>query len=134
MKASGTKELGRALFELTDGKDEAEIKKILKAFAAHLSKKRMLGKGNEIIAEYRKLYNEAHGIKEATVTLTERLPEKTRLRLREALKKRYKAREVHMLEKVDARIIGGLKVQIGDEVYDGTIATALKQLQAQLLK
>ncbi len=134
MSVPTAKQLAGALFDLTDGKDDAVEKKDLKAFAAYLNKKGMLSKADEIIEEYRKLHNAKHHIVEATVTLTERLPEKTRLHLREALKKRYKAREVHILEKVDQRIIGGLKIRIGDEVYDSTIQRSLKQLQAQLLK
>jgi hypothetical protein len=31
-----------------------------------------------------------------------------------SLKKKYKAREVNILEKVDERIIGGIKVKIGE--------------------
>lgn len=134
MKASITKELAEALLEMTDGKSEAEEKKAIKEFAAYLSRKGMLSQSDAIIEEYRALYNRKHNIVEATVTLTERLPEHTRLKLREALKKKHKAREVHMLEKVDQRIIGGMKVKIGDEVYDSTIKNTLKQLEAQLLK
>ncbi len=134
MATSRTKELAQAFLDMTDGHEEAAAKKATKEFAAYLAKKGLLHDADKILAEYRELYNKKHNIVEATVTLTERLPEKTRLHLREALKKRYKAREVHMLEKVDQRIIGGLKVKIGDEVYDSTIANSLKQLQAQLLK
>jgi F-type H+-transporting ATPase subunit delta len=106
----------------------------MKDFVTYLAKKKMLGDADAIIAEYRKLYNHQHNIVEATVTLIERLPERTRLELREALKKKYKAKEVHMLEKVDARLIGGMKVQVGDEVYDSSIKNTLRQLETQLLK
>ena len=39
-----------------------------------------------------------------------------------------------MLEKVDQRILGGMKIQIGDTVYDGTLQNSLNQLQTALLK
>lgn len=134
MAVSRTKELAAALLDLTDGKTEEESKKALKEFAAYLGKKGLLSKVNPIIEEYRELYNKKHTIVEATVTLVSRLDEKTRIELREALKKKHKAREVHMLEKVDQRLIGGMKIQIGDTVYDSSIQNSLKQLQAQLLK
>lgn len=126
------KELGLLLFELTDGKSEEDQKKALKEFVPLVAKKRMMGKMQDITTEYRAIYNKAHNIVEATVTLTERLDEKTRLKLREALKKKYKAREVHMLEKVDARLLGGLKVRIGDTVHDTSLLRTLNQLQAKL--
>ncbi len=134
MAVSRTKELAHVLLEMTDGKTEAEQKDALKQFAAYLAKKGLLKKQNEITDEYTKLYNKKHDIVEATVTLVSRLSEHTRLELREALKKKYKAREVHMLEKVDQRIIGGMKVKVGDEVTDRTILNSLKQLEVQLLK
>ena len=119
---------------MTDGKEEADAKKAIKEFAGYLARKNMLSESDKILDEYRMLFNKKHHIVEAHVTVNERLSEKTRLHLREALKKKYKAREVHMMEQVDERIIGGFKVKVHDEVYDNTILNTLKQLQAQLLK
>ncbi len=129
-----TKEYAAALFELTHDKTEEENKKIIKHFVELLAKRGMLGQQEKIIEEYRKLYNEKHNIVEATVTLVNRLPEKTRIHLRETLKKKYKAREVHILEKVDERILGGIKVKVGDEVLDATLKNSLNQLELALLK
>ncbi len=134
MAVSRTKELAAVLLDMTDGKTEAEQKEALKHFAAYLAKRGLLKKEPEITEEYRRLYNEKHNIVEATITLTARLSEAKKLELREALKKKYKAREVHMLEKVDARLIGGMKIRVGDTVYDSSIQNSLNQLQAQLLK
>lgn len=133
MKTIRTKELAQVLLDLTDGKEESVAKKSVKEFASFLHKKGMISESEKIISEYRILYNEKHNIVEATVTLTERLPEKTRISLRESLKKKYKAREVHMLEKVDERIIGGLKIKVGDEVLDMTAINTLNQLKTKLL-
>ncbi len=138
MSASRTKELAEVLLEMTDenpeAREEAQVKKSLKEFATYLKKKGLLRKADAIIADYRRLYNKKHNIVEATVTLTSRLSEHTRVELREALKKKHNAREVHMLEKVDQRLIGGIRIQIEDEVYDSSIQNSLKQLQTELLK
>ncbi len=106
----------------------------MKDFVKFLAKKKMLNDADEIIRQYHTLYNKKHNIVDATVTLVERLSEHKQLELREALKKKYKAKEVHLLEKVDARLIGGMKIQIGDTVYDSSIRNTLRQLEAQLLK
>ena len=126
------KVLAQLLLELTEEKSEAEIQKVLKEFVPFVARKRMLGKMNEIIVEYRKLYNKKHSITEATVTLISRLEENVRLKLRETLKKKYNAKEVHMLEKVDARLIGGMKVRVDDMVYDMSIKKVLTQLENAL--
>ncbi len=134
MAVSRTKELAHVLFDTTEGKPEAEQNEALKNFASYLAKKGLLKDEDAIALEYQKIYNSHHGIVEATVTLIARLSEHKRLELREALKKKYKAREVHILEKVDARLIGGMKIQVGDEVFDSSLQNSLDQLQAQLLK
>ena len=119
---------------MTDGKSDADMKVALKNFVKYLADKKMLRHAENIIDEYRKIYNHNNSIVEATVTLISRMDEQTRLGLREALKKKHAAREVHMLEKVDQRILGGMKVQIGDMIYDNTVQSSLAQLQAQLAK
>ncbi|MBP7804974.1 MAG: ATP synthase F1 subunit delta [Candidatus Pacebacteria bacterium] len=134
MKKGDIKNLAHALLEMTDGESEAVREKAVKEFAAYLQKNRLLSKAEKIMKEYRTLYNEKHSILEASVTLTARLPEHTRIELREALKKKFKAKEVHMLEKVDQRVLGGIKVKIADMVYDSTLKNTLTQLEAQLLK
>jgi F-type H+-transporting ATPase subunit delta len=133
-KGRDTKEYAQALLELTDGASEAEVTKIIKDFVMQLGKKGLIGDTDKIIEYYRVLYNKKHNIVEATVTLVNRLPEKTRIHLRETLKKKYKAREVHILEKVDERILGGMKIKVGDVVYDSSLKNSLNQLETQLLK
>lgn len=134
MKKVPVKNLAEALLDLTDGKTGAEEKTAIKDFVEYLGKRGMLHEADSIIEQFSILYNKKHNIVEATVTIIERLSEHKRLELREALKKKYKAKEVHILERVDARLIGGMKVQVGDEVYDSSIKNALRQLETQLLK
>jgi F-type H+-transporting ATPase subunit delta len=38
-----------------------------------------------------------------------------------------------LLEQVDARLLGGLKIRIGDRLYDSTVRTRLDNLRQQLL-
>jgi F-type H+-transporting ATPase subunit delta len=127
------KDFAELLLEMTENHSEDKQKEYLKEFVALVFKKRMQGKIADIIAEYRKLYNKKHGIVEATVTLTERMTDGTKLKLREALKKKYHAKEVHMLERVDQRLIGGMKVKVGDTVHDASLGNTLKQLHKQLV-
>jgi F-type H+-transporting ATPase subunit delta len=134
MAALRTKQLAAVLLDLTNGATEEESRKTVKEFAAYLAKKGLLKKAGKIMEEYATLYNTKHSVVDATVTLVARLDEKNRMDLREALKKKHDAREVHILEKVDQRLIGGMKIQIGDTVYDSSIQNSLNQLQAQLLK
>ncbi len=134
MKTLDPKNLAMALFELTEGVSEAERSEAVKEFAKYLNRKGLLRDSEKIIKCYNSIYNKHHNITEATVTLINRLPEKTRIHLREALKEKYKAKEVHILEKVDARLIGGMKIKVGDTIYDSSLKHSLHQLETRLLK
>lgn len=134
MSAIGTKEYAGALFEMTDGKTAQEIESAVKNFAEFLAKKGLVKKTTKILEEYQKLHNKKHNIIEATVTLTERLSETAKKELSEALKKKYSAKEVHLIEKIDQRMLGGLRIKVGDEVYDASLKNSLNQLELALLK
>ena len=120
--------------ETTEGASPEMSAKAIKDFAKYLEKKGLLSKLDSIISDYEILYNKKNNIVQATVTLMNRLPEKTKNDLAEALKKKYNAKEVQIIEKVDARILGGMKIKIGDQVLDSTLAHSLHQLETQLLK
>lgn len=131
-KSTDIKILAGALLAITEEVTDKEAVKATHEFANYLKDKGLFAYEEAILEEYRKLYNKKHNIVEATVTLTERLPERTRIHLREALKKKYDAREVHILEKVDQRIMGGMKVKVGDEVFDSSIKKTLADLEEKL--
>ena len=134
MKLSRTKELAQVLLDTTEGVAPAEQAAALKGFVEYLARKRALGAADAIMAQYQSLYNAKHGIVEATVTLVSRLPDPALRELQEALQRRHAAREVRITQKVDARILGGMKIQVGDEVSDSSLQNSLDQLQAALLK
>ena len=133
MKFTRTKELAQTLLEMTENVSPEEQAKALKDFVQYLARKQSLGDANAIMAEYQSLYNAKHGIVEVTVTAISRLSDTARHELVESLKKKYHAMDVRLTEKVDARVLGGMKIQVGDEVYDSSIQNSLSQLQEVLL-
>jgi F-type H+-transporting ATPase subunit delta len=71
------------------------------------------------------------GLAVATVTTAHSLGEAQLLRLAGALSK-SQGRELRVNQVIDPSIVGGIRVQIGDEVIDGSVATKLNQLRLQL--
>ncbi len=132
MKSSDIKILAGALFALTEEATDEEARRATHEFAEYLRKKGMLSYEEAIINEYHKLYNEKYKIIEATVTLSARLPERTKTHLSEALKEKYGASEVHLVEKVDERLIGGMRIKVGDEILDSSIKHVLEDLEEKL--
>ena len=132
IKSSDIKMLAGALFALTEEATDEEALRATREFASYLKKKGMLSYEEAILTEYHKLYNEKHNIVVATVTLTNYLPERTKIHLSDALKEKYGAREVHLVEKIDESLIGGMRIKVGDEVFDSSIKMVLENLEKKL--
>jgi F-type H+-transporting ATPase subunit delta len=69
----------------------------------------------------------------ATVTVATALDAAQRTRLAEALSKQYD-RDIRLNEIVDGSILGGLRVQVGSEVIDGTISSRIADLRIRLAR
>ncbi len=67
----------------------------------------------------------------ATVTSASAIAAAQLVRLKKSLADRY-GRELTINLVVDPAVVGGLRVQIGDDVIDGSIASRLKDLRIQL--
>lgn len=87
----------------------------------------------EICQEFIVKYNEVKGILEGTVYSLRPLDEKTVQDIASALSKK-EGKTVVLTTKQDESLIGGIKVVIGDRVYDGSVKNKFDLLQSELLK
>ena len=78
------------------------------------------------LESYRRLAADVNGEGVATVTVAAPLTEEQSTRLAAALGKLYK-RAIHTNTVIDPALLGGVKVEIGDDVIDGTIASRLDE-------
>lgn len=83
------------------------------------------------IEEYQKIAAEHRNRLVATVLVARGLSEADQQRLHEALAEQYH-RPVHLNVVVDPEVIGGMKVEIGDDVIDGTVASRLDEARRRL--
>ncbi|MBA3782590.1 MAG: F0F1 ATP synthase subunit delta [Nocardioides sp.] len=83
------------------------------------------------LSTYQHVAAEVHGEKVATVRVARPLADGDRQRLTEALSRQYD-REIHLNVVVDPDVIGGIRVEIGDDVIDGTVVSRLDDARRQL--
>lgn len=83
------------------------------------------------LGEYQKVAAEVHGEQLAVVRVAQPLGEDGRRRLAEALSRRYE-RPIHLNVVVEPELIGGIRVEIGDEVVDGTVVSRLEDVRRRL--
>lgn len=103
---------------------------VLNLVAVVLDKSRE-GSLPEIAEAYGELMDEAEGIRQATVWTAVPLAEKERGALEEALGAKLGAK-IRLKSVVDKSLIGGIKVQIDDTVYDASISQQLCALKQSL--
>ena len=84
------------------------------------------------LATYRRVAAETQGETVATVRVARPLAAPDQERLTALLSRQYDT-TVHLNVVVDPEVLGGLRVEIGDEVIDGTIASRLDDAKRRLV-
>ncbi|MGD9959542.1 F0F1 ATP synthase subunit delta [Nocardioides sp.] len=83
------------------------------------------------LAEYEQVAAEVYGQGVATVRVARPLADSEKTRLVAALQRQY-GRDVHLNEIIDPDVIGGIRVEIGDDVIDGTVVSRLDDARRRL--
>lgn len=83
------------------------------------------------LATYQKVAAEAADKSAATVRVAHPLSDADRQRLTDVLSRQY-SRSIHLNVIVDPSVVGGLRVELGDEVIDGTIVGRLDDARRKL--
>lgn len=111
----------------------AEVADFVQKFLLLLVDKRREAALPAIVREFRNLANEARNIAEAEVTSAMPLSEKDSQALAAKLSA-VTGKNMILKTKVDARILGGVIVKIGDKLIDGSVVRQLQMLKTALLK
>lgn len=85
-----------------------------------------------IVEEYHRLANEEKGYVDAIVTTAYPLTKESREKLIKTFEPVI-GKKLNIQEKVDSEILGGVIVQVGDRLYDGSLKTKLLRFQEQLV-
>jgi F-type H+-transporting ATPase subunit delta len=102
------------------------------AFFALLAEKGRVNSLIHIADEFLRMYNEANGIALAEVTTAFAIDDSLRASLR-GLAEKETGKRVILTEKVDARIVGGYLLNIGDRQIDQTLSSQIEELKLKLI-
>ena len=133
MAKVSTKNIALAIKDMTSGKSGKELEDILVEVVNYLVNKRLTSKSGEILKKLEELLDKDEGVVRAKVTYKEKPEKKLSDQLEELLKKRYKAKEMIIEQNENREILGGVKVEVGDEIIDLTFKNKIKQLQNYLI-
>jgi F-type H+-transporting ATPase subunit delta len=132
MTAVSSKNIAQAIYLASKDKKPEEQSLVAKKTLQFLIKKRLLSKTKDILSHLKKIINDNEGRLEVKVYSSEKINEKTNRELTQALLKRYSVKEISLVEILDKKLIGGLKIEVRDEIIDLTLRNRIKKLQEHL--
>jgi F-type H+-transporting ATPase subunit delta len=86
----------------------------------------------EIAYQFEAMKNESEGAAEVNITSAFPLEGSALNDLLSSLKKRFGGKELRPTIQVDPELIGGVRIQVGDEVLDSSVKAQLAQMQISL--
>ncbi|MGM8211407.1 F0F1 ATP synthase subunit delta [Virgibacillus sp. W0430] len=86
-----------------------------------------------MIDHFIQLYNDAKGIAEATVYSVRELSKTEKEDLAASFAQRFNKNTIKIKNVVDSDLIGGMKIRIGNTIYDGSISGKLKRIERNIV-
>ena len=134
MSTISNNDIARAVYLLAKGKSHVEQVDISKKVTKFLFRRRLLSKAPQILSQLEKIINKEEDRIVAKVGSVEKLSHQMKTNIEQALKKRYSAKEVILVENLDQKLLGGLKIEVNDEVIDFSIKNRVGKLQEYLTR
>ena len=119
------------LFDLISGVVKAALPEAGKNFLRLAIENRRLVAVPEIAKQFRALKNALSGTADATVFSAFAIDATALADLSATLEKRF-GRKLNLRVEIDASLIGGIRVVVGDEVLDTSVKARLEQMKAAL--
>ncbi len=86
-----------------------------------------------VIDAFVSLANNAQGVADAVVFSTRALDEEEKNRISTAFAQKVGKTALHITNEIDHTLLGGIRVQIGNQIYDNSVATKLAGLKRELI-
>lgn len=134
MATLSNNDIARAIYLVSKDKTHPELREINSKIIKFLARRRLLSKSPDILERLNKIINQEAGRIVVKVQSARKLKEEIKKELTIFLKKRYKAKEVVLKEELDEKLLGGIKIEINDEIIDLTAKNKIKKLQEHLTR
>lgn len=123
-----------AIYESLKGKSESEQAQLMPKVVDFLAKKRLISKSSDILARLNKIINIEEGKVEAKIFIAQTLSEANKKELIQSLERRHEGKKIILKEYKDEKLLGGMRIEIDDEVIDLSIKNKIKKLQEHLTR
>src|SRR5574343_261695 len=118
MATLSNNDIARAIYLTSKNKTAGELSDVNNKIIEFLVRKRLISKASDILDKLEKIINSEEERLEVKVLSKMKLKEESKNELIFFLKERYKVKEIILTERLDDRLIGGMRLEIGDEIID----------------
>ncbi|OGI89448.1 ATP synthase F1 subunit delta [Candidatus Nomurabacteria bacterium RIFCSPLOWO2_01_FULL_40_15] len=132
MSTISNNNIAQAIYLVSKNKTGDELSASFKNTVKFLTRRRLLSQAPDILLRLEKKINDDKGIITAKISSARKLNRSAKTHLTHYLKKYYSAREVILNENVNEKLIGGLRVEVNNEVIDLTIKNKINKLEEHL--
>ena len=98
-----------------------------------MAERKRMDEVGSVADEFVALSNNAQGIEDAKVYSTRPLTDEERASISSIFAKKIGKQSLRIENIIDPSLIGGLRLQIGNRIYDSSVSTKLERLQRQLI-
>lgn len=133
MSKISTKNIAQAIHDSTKGKSGPDLERALKQSVEFLFKKNLLSRSKEILNRLEQISDLDNKIIRARVSSKVPLTKKESDKIETLLRSRHKPKEPIIEWQKDETLIGGFRIEAGEEIIDLTIKNKVEQLKNYLL-
>lgn len=128
------KTITEAIYSATKGKSGSNLGLALKRSVKILENKRMIGKSKEVLNALQEIIDKKEGIVRMKAITARKIGHTEQKKLENEMKEKYKAQSIvsEFFEKPE--LLGGIRVEVGDEILDATYKNKLRQLEKFLIR
>lgn len=126
--------LARAIYESSKNKDVKDLDVISQKAIKLILKKHLMSKSKEILIKLEKLVDKNEEIVRVRVSSRAQLEKEIINEIEDFIKKRYKAKNTVLEFKIDTKLLGGIKLEVEDEVIDMTLKNKVNRLKEFLIR
>ena len=132
MSKISPKNIAEAIYETTIDKSGVLLAETLRRGVKLIHNKRMLGKSDEILKALQNISDKKTGTIRMKVTTANNLRPEEKKRIENEVKEKYKGKSIvsEFFEKEE--LLGGMRVEVGDEVLDTSYRSGLRKLESFL--
>lgn len=133
MATISTNNLVRAIYESSVNKEGRELDDVMKNAVKLISDKHLLGKSKEILDKLEQLVDKKEESARVKVCSRKKLDKRATDEIEKFIKERYKVKNVIILPEINEKLLGGIKIEVGDEVMDLTLKNKIHKLKNYLI-